>query len=95
MDTKLKDFFREKFMVEFDHRLTEDSNLFQQGIMDSHGYMQVLNFLEKEFNITLTDDELFSNVLASYSSIRKLLETRGVETIPSTRTQIVEEYATR
>jgi D-alanine--poly(phosphoribitol) ligase subunit 2 len=90
MDSKLREFFREKFMVEFGHQLTEESNLFQQGIIDSHGYMQILNFLAKEFNITLTDDELFSNVLASYSSILNLVESRCEISNRNTRTQMVE-----
>ena len=90
MDIKLREFFREKFMVEFDYKLTEESNLFQQGIIDSHGYMQILNFLEKEFNITLTDDELFSNVLASYSSILNLVGSRCEISNRNTRTQMVE-----
>jgi acyl carrier protein len=77
MDSKLRKFFVEQLMVKFDDRLTENSNLFQQGVINSHGYMQILNFLEKEFNVTLTDDELFSNVLVSYSSILDFLESKG------------------
>lgn len=76
MDSKLRRFFAEQLMVKFDDRLTENSNLFQQGVINSHGYMQILNFLEKEFNVTLTDDELFSNVLVSYSNILDFLESK-------------------
>ncbi|UCH94699.1 MAG: acyl carrier protein [Candidatus Aminicenantes bacterium] len=77
MISKLREFFVEQLMVKFDDRLTEESNLFQQGVINSHGYMQILNFLEKEFNVTLTDDELFSNVLVSYSSILDFLKSKG------------------
>lgn len=77
MERKVRQFFEETFCIEFGDRITEDCNLFQQGIINSRGYMELLNFLEKEFNVVLTDDELFSNVLVSFSGILDFLESKS------------------
>jgi acyl carrier protein len=67
---KIRAFMEEQFLVEFDETLTEDSNLFKEGIMDSFGYVQLCRFLEKEYGITFTEEEMTSNVLVSLTQIR-------------------------
>jgi len=66
----IRAFMEEQFLVEFDETLTEDSNLFKEGIMDSFGYVQLCRFLEKEYGITFTEEEMTSNVLVSLTQIR-------------------------
>lgn len=67
---KIRAFMEEQFLVEFDDTLTEDSNLFKEGVMDSFGYVQLCRFLEQEYGITFTEDEMTGNVLVSLSQIR-------------------------
>jgi len=56
-------------MVEFGQDVTGTTNLFKEGIMDSFGYVQLITFLESEFGITYSEDDMFTNVLVSLDSI--------------------------
>jgi acyl carrier protein len=69
MEQKIERFLIESLSVEFDENVTAESNLFQLGLIDSYGYMELLKFLETEFQVTLTDEELFSNVLVSLTNM--------------------------
>jgi acyl carrier protein len=70
MEDKIRQFIEEQFLVDFDESLSEDSDLFKEGIMDSFGYIQLCRFLEGEFQITFSEQEMTTDVLVSLASIR-------------------------
>jgi acyl carrier protein len=74
---KIKAYVSENFNIEFDDEITEDSNLFQMGLIDSYGYLKILNFLESEFGFSLSDDDILSNVLSSLSSFYEFIEQKS------------------
>jgi D-alanine--poly(phosphoribitol) ligase subunit 2 len=76
MREKIEDYLTGSFIFEFNDEITEETDLFKTGIIDSFGYMKMLQFLEAEFQITLTDDELFSNVLVSLSNIVNFVDQK-------------------
>lgn len=65
----LKNALEEIFFFEFGNDITENTNLFKSGIIDSFGYVRFLTFLEKEFNIKFTEKELESDTLISLAKI--------------------------
>lgn len=69
MKEKIELFLTENFLFEFDNELTHESDLFKAGIIDSMGYIQLVKFIEKEFSIKFTEEELLSNVLVSFDNI--------------------------
>jgi D-alanine--poly(phosphoribitol) ligase subunit 2 len=69
VETKIQNFLEATFLVEFDESLTRDSDLFKEGVMDSFGYLELIAFLKSEFQITLSDEELATNVLVDLRSI--------------------------
>lgn len=79
---KIRAFVEEQCLVEFDDTLTADSDLFKEGVMDSFGYVQLCRFLEKEFGITFTEEEMTANVMVSLSQIRDTV-TRKVAALPA------------
>lgn len=78
MEDKIRKFIEESFLVEFGDSLNEDSDLFKEGVMDSFGYIQLCRFLESEFGITFSEQEMATNVLVNLSSIRAFV-ARKVE----------------
>ncbi|WP_346900179.1 acyl carrier protein [uncultured Roseibium sp.] len=69
--SKIRDFIEEQFLIEFDDTFPETSDLFKEGVMDSFGYIQLVRFLEEEFGIKFTEQEMTSGVMVSLTQIEK------------------------
>ena len=54
----------------------DDEGLLENGFIDSLGILQVVAFLENEFQITLTDEELLPENFNSISSIASFTESK-------------------
>ena len=70
---KIRDFIEEQFLIEFDETFPETSDLFKEGVMDSFGYIQLIRFLEKEFDIKFTEQEMTQNVMVSLPQIERMI----------------------
>lgn len=66
---RLRNMIEEQFLVEFDEELTDQSDLFKAGVIDSFGYIQLLGSIEEEFSIQLKDEDFLKNILTSLESI--------------------------
>lgn len=80
MKQKITDFLEETFLFEFDIDISKGEDLFKSGIMDSFGYIQLIKFLKKEFDITFSEKELMSNILVSYDRIIEFVQTKKSST---------------
>ena len=60
-------------LLAFDEDLTieDDENIFESGFVDSSFAMQLVAFVEEEFKITITDDDLD---LANFSTINRIVQ---------------------
>jgi len=54
----LKEFILEKFPLARKRGIDHDTFLLQSGIVDSLGILELVAFIENEFSITVSDDEL-------------------------------------
>lgn len=66
---KTQRFMEQQFLFRFGEDASEDSDLFKLGVIDSFGYIQLMQFLKEEFGLELSEDELLSDVLVSFSAI--------------------------
>ena len=73
---KIRTFIEERFLIEFDDSFPEDSDLFREGVMDSFGYVQLCRFLEKEFAIRFSEQEMTGNILVSLTQIRMTVASK-------------------
>ena len=79
MDQKIRQYLAETLLIEFgdaDGGVPEDQNLFESGLIDSFGFVQLVAFLEKEFDIKISDEEVLSDSLSSFAKIRSFVETK-------------------
>jgi acyl carrier protein len=79
MREKVQKFLAERFLVEIGGDLDEHSDLFQLGLIDSQGYVELVAFMERDLGIALTDEEILSNVLVSFSGILSFVEKKQLE----------------
>jgi D-alanine--poly(phosphoribitol) ligase subunit 2 len=71
-------FIEERFLVSFsDGTLSVDSDLFEGGVIDSFGVVELVSFIQDEFGVALETDDLMSPLLASVSGLVELIEQKG------------------
>lgn len=81
-ETSIRRYIEDQFLVVYEVDFTADTNLFQAGIMDSFGYIQLVEFLQETFDIQLGDDAILGNVMVSQSSMLAAVQTHST-TLPA------------
>ena len=79
MRQRLKTYLEEQFMFEFGEEITEDTDLFKAGILDSFGYVSLMAHLEQEYGVRIGEGGFLDNVAVSFSGIAGLVEEARVQ----------------
>lgn len=74
MKDELKEYLEEQFMFEFDAEVTEETDLFKAGILDSFGYISLMTHIEQEYGVRFGEDELLGNVMVSLAGIAEFVD---------------------
>ena len=76
---KIRSFMIENFLFGEDIDLKDDTSFLEEGIIDSTGVLELIEYLEEEFNIQIDDEDLIPENLDSLNNleqfIAKLLKT--------------------
>lgn len=72
----IMNFIVENFLFGDNSQLKTDTPLFEKGIIDSTGVLELVSFIEEKYNITLEDDELVQDNFSSISAIEKFLRNK-------------------
>jgi acyl carrier protein len=73
----IKTFIIDNFLFGDGGQLTVDTHLFDQGILDSTGVLELIAFIEENFNITVADDELIQSNFLSINAIDKFILSKN------------------
>jgi acyl carrier protein len=65
---KVRQFIQETSYVDED-QINNDSLIFVQGIMDSMGFISIIDYIEENFSVTANDDELIESNFESINAI--------------------------
>lgn len=76
----VKDFIVENFLFGDANKLTDNTDLFKKSIMDSTGILELIAFLEANYNISIEDNEMVQENFSSINAINKYLSTKNVIT---------------
>jgi acyl carrier protein len=68
----IKDFIIETSYVSSD-QINDETPIFEQGIMDSMGFISIIGFIEENFSITPTDHELIEANFESINAISNFI----------------------
>jgi acyl carrier protein len=71
--SKVRSFIEENFMVASDVKLMDADSLLQLQIVDSTGFLELVNFVEEAFGIEVADDEMIPENLESIDNIAQFL----------------------
>ena len=73
--TKIKNYIIESTFDDVE-KIKDDSLIFEEGILDSMGLLFLIEFLQEEFNLTTTDEELVVENFQSINSIIAFIESK-------------------
>jgi len=75
---RLRGFVEENFLyMRPDFELQNDQSLMANGIVDSMGVMEMIQFLEEEFGVEVGDEEITEDNLGSLDAITGFVVRRG------------------
>ena len=72
IEQKIKDYILREFLPD-ELLLDSDFPLIQQGIVDSLGILQLVSFIEEEFNIKIAPEDVVLKNFAMVNEIKKLV----------------------
>jgi acyl carrier protein len=73
---KIKAFIMGNFLFGNDQDLNDDTSFLDEGIIDSTGILELVSFLEEEFDISVEDDEILPENLDSITNVTAYLEKK-------------------
>ena len=72
----IREFIIENFLFGNANGLADDTSFLDEGIMDSTGALELVNFLEEEFDITVEDEELIPENLDSFANVVNFINVK-------------------
>jgi len=76
--TTIRQFIFDNFLFDADEsELQNDSSFLDQGIIDSTGVLELVEWLEDEFNISVDDEELIPENLDSVNSLAAFIARKS------------------
>ena len=73
---KVRAFVVENFMFGNDEGLEDGTSFLENGIIDSTGILELVNFLDEEFSISVEDEELIPENLDSIKNVTSYLQKK-------------------
>lgn len=73
---KIFEFVREHFDIGDDPDFTPDVHLFDEGFVDSLGAVEIIDFVENEFGIKITQKDITLYPMNTVSEIAKVVESK-------------------
>jgi len=77
---KVRDYIKENFLFGAENKIGDQASLLDAGVIDSTGAMELVSFIETQFNVEVSDRDLVPENLDSIAAItafitRKLAES--------------------
>ena len=80
---QIREFIIQNFLYGDGARLTDQTSLLEEGIIDSTGLLELVTFLEDQYQIRIDDDELVPANLDTIENVSTFLERK----LPPTRSE--------
>jgi|SRR6185312_284847 len=82
--TGIRKFILQHFPLSQKREFTDDASLLESGIVDSIGILEIVSYLEQEFAIQVSDDDLLPENFGSIAGIAAFAERKmGSQTASS------------
>ena len=65
----IRQFIIDNFLFGESDHFDENTDLFEKGILDSTGIIELVGFIEQNFNVTIEDEEL---IIDNFSTLNRI-----------------------
>lgn len=69
----LKEYLSTELLIDFSEEITENSDLFEEGLVDSFGFVELIGFIERQFSLKFTAEELMNYDFRTLASIENTI----------------------
>ena len=76
MKEKIRSYIIDNFLLGDDEGLEDQTSFLDAGIVDSTGILELVDFIDDEFDIKISDDEIVPENLDSINNIIGFLERK-------------------
>jgi acyl carrier protein len=76
IEKEIKKFIEENFIVDGNDNLSSEDSLLEKGIIDSTGVLELVAFIEENYNFKIKDEELIPENLDSIKSISRFIQEK-------------------
>ena len=73
---RIRDFVFTNFPLARERRLDDDDSLLDGGIVDSMGVLDIVSFIEHEFEVELADEDLVADSFETIAGIASVVQDR-------------------
>lgn len=73
---KIRTFIIENYLFGDDEGLEDSTSFLDEGIIDSTGILELIDFISEEFSITVEDEELIPENLDSIQNVTAFIATK-------------------
>jgi acyl carrier protein len=73
---EIRSFLTRTFLFEFGPKVSDDTDLFDAGLIDSYGFIELVQFLEQTYGVSLSDEDLASKEMSTLSGITVMISDR-------------------
>jgi acyl carrier protein len=77
VNPQIRKFILNKFPLARKQQIKDSDNLLESGVLDSLGVLDLVSFVEQEFFVHVTDDELVPENFESIDRIAAFIETKS------------------
>lgn len=72
----IRGFMTRTFLIDFAKQASPDTDLFDAGLIDSYGFIELVGFIEQTFGVALSDEDLASKDVATLRGLANLVAGR-------------------
>jgi len=73
---QVTEFIEQNFVYDQEMNLNKDESLLDSGLVDSTGILEVVSFLEQNYNVSVEDDEMVPDNLDSITKISNFINRK-------------------
>lgn len=73
---KIREFIIDNFLFGSENGLENDTSFLESGIIDSTGILELVNYIEEEFSISVEDEDLIPENLDSINNVVSYLQLK-------------------
>ena len=80
MHQQIRDYIVENFLFgDTDTKFSDDDSFMENGFIDSTGILEVITYIEENFNFKIKDDELIPDNLDSINNLVRFITSKQAE----------------